>query len=107
MGAISLFLRLYLNEPIWSRLKVRILLYFAHAKEVRKAIAIIIDNKEYIKRPSLLKRSIDFQVNHYPITAHIVGSPIIPHIAYSIQTILKISAQCSTVDASPLPPTKF
>ena len=28
---------MYLNEPFWSRVKMRIILYFAHANEVRKA----------------------------------------------------------------------
>ena len=37
MAAIYLFFHMYINEPFWSRLKVRILLYFAHADEVRKA----------------------------------------------------------------------
>ena len=37
MAVIYLFFHVYINEPFWSRLKVRILLYFAHADEVRKA----------------------------------------------------------------------
>ena len=28
---------MHITEPFWSRLEVRILLYFAHADEVRKA----------------------------------------------------------------------
>lgn len=37
MAAIYLFFHMYINEPFWSRLNVRILLYFAHVDEVRKA----------------------------------------------------------------------
>ena len=37
MAAIYLFFHMFINEPFWSRLNVRILLYFAHADEVRKA----------------------------------------------------------------------
>lgn len=43
---------------------------------------VIIHNKEHINGPPLLKRSIDFQFNHYPITAYIVASPIIAHIGF-------------------------
>ena len=31
-----LFFDMHLNQPFWYRLKVRILLYFAHANEVRR-----------------------------------------------------------------------
>ena len=37
MAVIYLFLHTYINDPFWSRLKERILLYFAHANGVRKA----------------------------------------------------------------------
>ena len=37
MVAIYLLFHMYINEPFWSRLKVRILLHFAHANGVRKA----------------------------------------------------------------------
>ena len=58
----------------------------------------IIHNKEHVNGPPLLKKSIYFQFNHYPITAYIAASPIIAHIGFSIQTIVKLSAQCSKVD---------
>ena len=32
----KLIFHIYINEPFWSRLKVRIPLYFTHADEVRK-----------------------------------------------------------------------
>ena len=37
MAAIYLFFHMNINEPFWSRLKIRILLYSAHADKVRKA----------------------------------------------------------------------
>lgn len=36
-GPLYLFFHMYVNEPFWTRLKVRIILYFAHANEERKA----------------------------------------------------------------------
>ena len=51
MAAYYLFFYMYVNEPCWSRLKVRILLYCAHANEVRKASYHTY--KEYITKPPL------------------------------------------------------
>ena len=34
---VSIFFYIYDNQPFLPRLKVKILLYFSHAKEVRKA----------------------------------------------------------------------
>ena len=53
---IYLFFCMYVNEPCWSPLKVRILLYCAHANEVRKASYHTY--KWYITKPPLWKRSI-------------------------------------------------
>ena len=37
MAVIYLFFHTYINEPFWSRLEVRIILYLTHANGVRKA----------------------------------------------------------------------
>ena len=57
---------MYDNQPFWPCLKVRILLYFAHANEVRKAYYHWILIIEYINRPSLWKRSIHTEIRNTP-----------------------------------------
>ena len=47
-GGTFFFFHMYINEPFWSRLKVRILRHFAHV-----GLFIIIHIKEYINSPPL------------------------------------------------------